>query len=127
MSGDKPVDGPCGAELVRDEPDWTFPGFDLAGGPSRRRLRVWRTGPGRITAVLTEPDDAPGTSITNQAAVIYRLLEGDYHDAVLTLVEHYPHSRIRYSKAVVDPHGRVSWAWLDPDKLAENLPGLETE
>lgn len=77
---------PVKAVLIRDDPNWTYvwPGHRT----TTRRLRVYRTAPGRVTAILTER--GPGTSITNAAKVINRKLADEYPDDVVLQVEHFP-------------------------------------
>ncbi len=72
--------------LILDDPDWTY--TPNGHQPASRRLRVYRTGPGRITAILTER--GPGTSITNAASVIRHKLAYEYPDDIVTQIEHYP-------------------------------------
>jgi len=72
-------------QLIRDDPAWSY----LAPtGPATRRLRVWRTEPGRLVAVVTER--GAGMSITNAAETIAAQLAGEHPDDVLEVIEHYP-------------------------------------
>jgi len=73
-------------ELIRDEPVWQY--RDSNGQPVSRRLRVWRTGPGRLTAVVTER--GTGMSITNTAEQVVLEITAEYPDDVVETIEHYP-------------------------------------
>jgi hypothetical protein len=75
------------SELIRDDPAWWYVA-QFNGLRAVRRLRVWRVGPGRLVAVLTERGDGP--SITNAVGDIQRRLIGEYPDDVVDVVEHYP-------------------------------------
>lgn len=74
------------AELIRDDPQWWFRGLGFQ--VVVRRLRVWRVGPGRLVAVVTERGD--GTSITNAAENVAAQLRLEYPDGELEVVEHWP-------------------------------------
>jgi hypothetical protein len=117
---------PPAMRLVRDEPAWRYPGI---GGPVERRLRVWENADTSVVAaVITEPADAPGTSVTNAAATIYRLLEREYPTARVVLIEDYPHSAARYSlvEGVADG-GDPRWRFIDGAAVRAMLPNLEAE
>ena len=61
-----------------------MPGF--GGTVSQRLLRVWRTDTGVVWVVITER--GAGTSITNVAEAVFRMIRSRYADA--RVVEHYP-------------------------------------
>jgi len=62
--------------LVRDELAWLFAA--IGGRLVVRRLRVWRTSPGRVVAVVTErPEDSGSTTAdTDGATVVVRVTVG---------------------------------------------------
>ena len=76
------------APLMRDEPYWIV----LEGG--RRsgiwRIRLYRDSDRCFTAVVTEPADADGPSITNCAEEVLRDLAARLPNQQVRLIEHYP-------------------------------------
>lgn len=123
-----PVDhaGSAAGVLIRDDVAWGYHGYD--DRPAYRRLRVWRMGPKAVVAVLTEPADAPGTSITNAAPAIRLKLEREYPTDLVLHIEHYPADSLsgeHWDLVDVDPGGGAAhWQRLDPQDLAARLPRL---
>lgn len=74
--------------LVRDEPYWIPLPTGMRSGIWR--IRLYAHGPDQLTAVVTEPDDADGPSITNCAEDVYRDLATRFPQHRVRLIEHYP-------------------------------------
>jgi hypothetical protein len=70
-----------------DDGAWLYQGFH--GALATRRLRVWRTGPGQVTAVVTEAPTDEGTSITNAIESVIAQLQVEYPDDDVEVIEHY--------------------------------------
>jgi hypothetical protein len=74
------------ARLLVDDGAWLYQGFH--GTLATRRLRIWRTVPGQVTAVVTEAPEDGGTSITNAIESVIAQLRVEYPDDV-EVIEHY--------------------------------------
>jgi len=75
------------AHPVRDDQAWLYQG--LHGTLATRRLRVWRTASGQVTAVVTEAPTDDGTSITNAIESVIAQLRAEYPDDDVEVIEHY--------------------------------------
>jgi hypothetical protein len=109
------------AELIRDDAAWWYLGFN---GPATRRLRVWRTGPRVVVAVVTERPDDQGTSITNAAEMVTAQLEIEYPEDQVLVIEHYPASEFdeEHFDAVETAGPLVTrWRRLSTQELAARL------
>jgi len=107
------------AELIRDDPAWLYLGFL---DTSTRRLRVWRVGPGRLVAVVTERSDS-GTSITNAAEMVSAQLEIEYPDDAIEVVEYWPASTLdtEHFDRVQIFDGKPTWWRIPVDQLVYRL------
>ncbi|MGH3568533.1 MAG: hypothetical protein ACRDRH_21405 [Pseudonocardia sp.] len=81
---------PIDVLLLRDEA-WTY--AHGTHGTATRRLRVWRIGERKVTAVITEPLDErittlSGPSVSNAAELVIEQLAREYPDDVVQVVEH---------------------------------------
>jgi hypothetical protein len=108
------------AQLIRDDPGWWYLGFL---DTSARRLRVWRTDPGRLVAVVTEQPTDAGTSITNAAEMVAAQLAIEYPDEVIEVVEHYPVDSVdgEHFDAVELVDGEPRWRRIPTPELAARL------
>jgi hypothetical protein len=75
-------------DLIRDEPYWIILGTGQRSG--LWRLRLYRDADDRFTAIITEPDDADGPSITNCADDVVQDLNSRFPGIDVRLIEHYP-------------------------------------
>lgn len=77
------------ATLIQHDSEFAF--VDPNGKVSNRPLRVWETKHSGVVAIVTEPWDAPGMSITNAAEQVVATVHRLYPRAKkLTVIEHYP-------------------------------------
>jgi hypothetical protein len=76
-------------QLVRDDRAWRYLGESHHGV---RRLRVWRTGPAAVVAVVSERADrfTTGPSPANAAEQVAAQLAAEYPDDTVVYVEHCP-------------------------------------
>jgi transcription elongation factor GreA-like protein len=110
------------AELIRDDPSWSYPGYGRS--VARRRLRLWREAPGRLVAVLTEHLSDQGTSITNAAEAIAEQLADEYPDDIVEVVEHWLSSSLEaehYDVVTLLTGSSPVWRRLHVDLLVERL------
>lgn len=115
------------AELIRDDPAWWYMGYN---GPATRRLRMWRTEPGRLVAVVTERMSDQGTSITNAAETVCAQLAIEYPDDAIEVVEHYPADVIEgehFDAVAIGPDGRPTWRRIPTPELVARLGPNLTE
>lgn len=112
------------AELIRDDRAWWFVGF---GDASVRHLRVWRTGPARLLALVTQYPEDVGTSITNAAEHVLPQLAAEYPGERIEYVEHYaPNAALDGSEMGAESFDRVQlgedgqpiWTPVDVAELA---------
>jgi hypothetical protein len=114
---------PTTARLLSDEP-WQY---FRNGQWATRRLRMWRTGSGVLTAMLTEFEHDEGPSITNSIEAIAAKLAMEFPGEHLVFVEHYPANAALQVREHFDlvthldsARGIVRWAEMDPaDVLAQ--------
>lgn len=112
------------AELIRDEWDWWY---QAPTGSAVRRLRVWRTEPRRLVAVVTE--EGAGMSVTNAAAIVVRQLEAEYPDDIVEVIEHYPAAGAgtenwaaeHFDAVWLDEHGEPAWRRVSIPDLVDRL------
>lgn len=98
MAGPRPVGTVTGMSptttepvLVQHDPEFEF--RDPLGRVTVRPLRVWRVKGTGLVAVVTEPANSPGMSITNAAEQVVAAVRALYpRQQHLTIVEHYPAS-----------------------------------
>ena len=65
------------------------PGVRTWGGPTRRRLRLFRGAGGGPVALVTELAENRGLSVTNAAEHVWRALARRFDTTSFTMVEHY--------------------------------------
>jgi hypothetical protein len=111
---------PTTAVLFSDGP-WEY---HALGQWATRRLRLWRTSGGTLTAMLTEFEHDQGPSVTNSIEAIAAKLALEHPGEHLLFVEHYPASAALDSCERFDlvthldsVRGIVRWAEIDPAEV----------
>lgn len=108
------------AQLLLDDPCWPYPAPH--GGVARRHLRVFRTAPGRVSAVLTEA--GPGPNIGVCAAAIAAKLAAEWPDDVMNHIQHWPATGTRGAHFVaveVPTAGEPRWHYLTAEQVTGQL------
>jgi hypothetical protein len=113
------------AQLILDDPRWSYP--VPQGGTATRHLRVYRTGPGRVAALLTESGRGP--TIGTCAAGISAKLADEWPDDVLAHIQHWPATGSRgdhFVSVEVPVHGEPRWHYLTAEQVAAHLGDVFT-
>ncbi|MFF4779736.1 MULTISPECIES: hypothetical protein [Streptomyces] len=105
-------------ELIRDDDPWQ--GLDVAG---RVHIRVWRWGPGRLTAVIS----GPGAMTSGAYEEAFALLSSEYPHDTVEVFHHHPGDWIDmafYAALTVVGDGSVTGTRIFGDALAQRLGPL---
>jgi hypothetical protein len=108
------------AQLILDDPAWNYPA--PAGGTANRRLRVYRTGPGRVSALLTEAGTGPNIGVC--VVAIAEKLASEWPDDILSQLQHWPATGRRDGHFVsvdIPDVGDPRWNYLTAAQVADRL------
>ncbi|MFI6468416.1 hypothetical protein [Streptomyces sp. NPDC050528] len=104
--------------LIRDENSWS----SRQGWSGHAHVRVWRTAPGRVAAVIS------GRGAEDALETVLPLLRGEYPDDTVDFFFHRPMDWVApayYAELTTNGDGTVTLTHIAGDTLAARLgPGL---